>query len=124
MLFSGDKSEESWNEYVRRWGHGDERRFSVSGVGDRAYGFYPKPRDKYEGVYVVVVARVGLHTIGVAVEAEEGQAAESVQPQAIALARVVAAELRTASLAAPIIQVWSLNPAVTQLEPWSEPSSR
>ena len=64
-------------------------------MGDWAYGFYPKPWDNYEGLYAVVVARVGEHTIGVSVEAEEGQAAESVQPQATALARMVVAKLRT-----------------------------
>jgi hypothetical protein len=94
ILFSGDRSEERWTAYVRRWGHGDEPRLPVSGVGDRAYVFYPKPRDQYEGVHAVVVVRVGQHTIGVSVEAEEGQPAESVRPQAIALARMVAAKLR------------------------------
>jgi hypothetical protein len=45
-------------------------------------------------VHAVVVVRVGQHTIGVSVEAEEGKPAESMQPQAIALARMVAAKLR------------------------------
>lgn len=44
ILFSGDRSEERWTAYVKRWGHGEEPRLPVSGVGDRAYVFYPKPR--------------------------------------------------------------------------------
>ena len=94
VLFTGSNSGAAWNAYLKNFGHGTEARHPLPGIGDAAYFFYPKPRDQYEGVHAVVVVNVGQHTLAVSVEAEEGKAAESVQPQALALAKLVTTKLR------------------------------
>ena len=94
VLFSGANSDDLWNAYLKNFGHQNDTRHPVSGIGDGAYFFYPKPRDQYEGVNAVVVVHVGQHTLAVSVEAEQGNSADSVQPQALALAKMVWAKLR------------------------------
>ena len=94
VLFSGANSTDLWNAYLKNFGHQNDARHPVSGIGDDAYFFYPKPRDEYEGVNAVVVVNVGQHTLAVSVEAEEGNSAETVQPQALALAKMVWTKLR------------------------------
>ena len=63
-----------------------------SGVGNRASVFYA--RNKYEDTNAFIVVTASPHTLGISVAAEDGKPAESVQPQAVALAKIVVAKLR------------------------------
>lgn len=94
ILFSGEKSEEHWEAFLRNFGLGNETRHPVPGLGDRAYAFYPKPQNASQDPNALVVVTVGQHTVAVSVAAEQGKPAESAQPQAVELATMVAAKLR------------------------------
>jgi hypothetical protein len=94
VLFSGDNAEENWEAFLKNYRHDKDKRYPLEGIGERAYGFYPKPRDKYEDTNAFVVVKLGQHMIAVSVAAEEGKPAESVQPHAVALAKIVVSKLR------------------------------
>lgn len=94
VLFAGAKAEEHWNALVKHYGHEHDKRYPVSGLGDRAYFFFPKPRSQYEDTSAFLVVHVGRYTVGLSIAADAGQSAESVQPQVLALAQIVVAKLR------------------------------
>jgi hypothetical protein len=94
VLFSGPRSQELWNGYLKTFGKDKEARHPTPAAGDGAYIIYPKPRDKYEDTIGLLVVSAGSHTLGISLAAETGQPAESVQPGLVALANAVVAKLR------------------------------
>jgi hypothetical protein len=93
-LYSGSQSEANWNHALEVWNQDGQPRTPISGIGDRAYLMYNKPRSKYEGRYAVVAATVGRHTVTVALEANGEEPVEQVRPRVEALARLVVSKLR------------------------------
>lgn len=79
---------------MKVFGHEKAERRPIAGVGEKAYSFYPKPRDKYEDTNAFVVVRQGQYVIAMSVAAPAGKTAESVQPQALELARLVLGRLK------------------------------
>jgi len=55
---------------------------------------FPKPRDKYEDAIGLLVVKVGQHTLGISIAAEDSKPVESVQPHLVTLAKTVTAKLR------------------------------
>jgi len=49
----------------RGFGHSDEPRHAVSGVGDGAYVMYPKPQNEYQDTIGLLVVPVAGHTLGI-----------------------------------------------------------
>lgn len=94
VLFSGENSEERYNALLKNFGKDTEQKHPVSGVGDRAYMMFPKPRNQYEDTIALLVITSGQHTMGISVAAEKGQSGESVQPTVMALAKTVVEKLR------------------------------
>jgi len=73
-LWMGPGSEENVEQFIKSWQQEEQPRHSVSGVGDKAYVIYPKPRNKYSDQGPYLVAAVGPHTVTAALFAREGQA--------------------------------------------------
>jgi hypothetical protein len=94
VVFSGPKSRELWDNYVKIWGHENDERHPVPEAGDGAYITYPKPRDKYEDTIGLIVVNTGPHTLGISLAAKEGQSAESVRPKLVSLTKTVVAKVR------------------------------
>jgi hypothetical protein len=93
-LFSGPKSAENYEQLLKNFKKDQTPRQPVSGIGESAYLMYPKPRDRHEGNYAVLVVRQGVHTMAVALEAQGNEAPQSLQPQLMAMARAALAKLR------------------------------
>jgi hypothetical protein len=94
VVFSGPRSRQLWDNYLRNFKKDKEARQPVPAAGAGAYVIYPTPRDQYEDTIGLLVVTSGAHTVGVSVAAETGQPAASVQPALVALARAVVAKLR------------------------------
>jgi len=86
-LFSGPKSDESYDKLVKNFKKDNSARQAVAGIGDSAYLWFPKPRDQYEGNYAVLVVHQGAHTLALAVEAEGKETPPSLQPKLVAMAK-------------------------------------
>jgi hypothetical protein len=93
-LFSGPKSEASWDAYLKNWKKDKTPRQPVAGVGESAYLMYPAPRDKHEGRYAVLVVRQGVHTMAVALETQANETPQSLQPKLMTMAKTALAKLR------------------------------
>jgi hypothetical protein len=73
-LWMGPDSDRSLEQFIKSWQQDKQPRQPVSGVGDKAYVFYPKPRNKYSDQGPFLVATVGPHTLTAALFARESQA--------------------------------------------------
>jgi hypothetical protein len=94
VLFSGPKSQELWNDYLKNFGRDKDAKHPVPAAGSGAYVIYPTPRDEYEDTIGLLVVNAGPHTLGVSLAAAKGEPAESVQPTLVTLANAVVTKLR------------------------------
>jgi hypothetical protein len=94
VLFSGPKSRELWDNYVRIWGEEKAARQPVPEAGDGAYVIYPTPRNKYQDTIGLIVVSSGPHTLGISLAAKDGQPVESVRPKLVTLTKAVVGKLR------------------------------
>jgi 3-deoxy-D-manno-octulosonic-acid transferase len=65
----------------------------VSSLGDHAYVLHLAPRNEREYPTALVVVTSGTNTAAISVRAKEGQTAESAQPEAVELAKLVVSKL-------------------------------
>ena len=86
-LFSGPKSDENYDKLVKNFKKDNSARQAVAGIGDSAYLWFPKARDKYEGNYAVLVVHQGTHTLALAIEAQGNESPPSLQPKLLAMAK-------------------------------------
>ena len=93
-LFSGPKSNDSYDKLVKNFKKDNSQRQPVAGIGDSAYLWFPKARDQYEGNYAVLVVHRGAHTVAFAIEAQGTETPQSLQPKLLALAKAGLAKLR------------------------------
>jgi hypothetical protein len=93
-LFSGPKSDENYDKLVKNFKKDNTSRQAVAGLGDSAYLWFPKPRDQYEGHYAVLVVHQGAHMMALALEAQGSEAAPSLQPKLVVMARTALPRLK------------------------------
>ena len=74
-LYVGPNSTQAFEQFMKVWKQENETRHPVSGVGDKAYVFYPKPRNSESDQGPYLVATVGPHTVTAFLAAEKSQAA-------------------------------------------------
>ena len=86
-LFSGPKSDESYDKLVKNFKKDNGARQAVPGIGDSAYLWFPKARDQYEGNYAVLVVHQGAHTLALALDAQGNDLPSSLQPKLMAMAK-------------------------------------
>ena len=94
MVFSGSAAEADWEATVKRFGHDKAVRTPITGLGDTAYSFTTKGRDKNEDSNAFVVVKAAGKLIALSVAAPVGKTPESVLGQALTLAKSVAGRLR------------------------------
>jgi hypothetical protein len=75
-------------------GREQTERVPLTGVGQSAYALNLDPRAENEYATTLVVATSGQYTAAVSVRATPGEPAESAQPQAIELAKIVVSRLQ------------------------------
>lgn len=73
-LWIGPGSSPRFEQYLASWKQEKQPRQPVSGVGDKAYVIYPKPRSEYSDEGPFLVATVGPHTVTAGLFARKGQA--------------------------------------------------
>ena len=94
MIFRGNDAEAQWEMTVKGFGQEKAPRTPITGLGEKAYAFYPPAKNKYQDTGAFVVVKKGNAIIAVSVNAPEGQSPQSVQPQAVELAKLVFSRLQ------------------------------
>ena len=94
IILSGNNSETRWENMMREFGRENDERMPVTGLGDKAYAIHLEPRKENEYATALVVVLSESYTAAVSVRAKEGDGAESVLPQAIALAKIAISRVR------------------------------
>ena len=93
LLYPGPNSQAAWEGTLKAFGYENAERVPVEGVGESAYAFYVKPKDEYQDASAFVVFVVGDFTVAVSVNADNGQAGETVHDKAVTLAKMAAAKV-------------------------------
>jgi hypothetical protein len=93
MVYSGRNAAASFNDLAKSFHIDTAPRNPVSGVGEGAYVTYPKPRDEYEVRAGLLVTKYRQYMLGISLEIDKGKPNESVQPDLIALTKVVMQKL-------------------------------
>jgi hypothetical protein len=73
-LYVGPNSEAAFNQFLKAFDALGQPKEPVSGVGDKAYVFYPKPRNEYSDQGPYLVAAVGPHTVTAFLARKKGNA--------------------------------------------------
>lgn len=73
-LWTGPDSAQDVEQFMKSWQQDEQPRHPVSGVGDKAFVIYPKPRNDYSDRGPYLVATAGPHTVTAALFARKGQA--------------------------------------------------
>ena len=94
LLFTGNESLAAFDGLLASFGQEDLPRTPVDGLGDGAFALFYDPENPYQDHGAFVVFGAGPPTVAVTVYAEEGEAAEAALPQAMAVARAIAAKLQ------------------------------
>ena len=94
LLFTGEESMAAFDRLLASFGQEDLHRTPVDGLGDGAFALFYDPENPYQDHGAFVVFGAGPPTVAVTVYAEEGEAAEAALPQAMAVARAIAAKLQ------------------------------
>jgi hypothetical protein len=92
-LYSGPKSWEAWESTRKGFGHENDPQVPAPGFGERAYFFYPKPDNEYQGNVAFLVAKSGEHTVVLSLDAPAGKPAESMRPALESLMKTILARL-------------------------------
>jgi len=92
-VYSGPKSWEAWESTLKSFKQDKEAQTPAPGFGERAYFFYPKPDNKYQGHVAFLVAKSGNYTLALSLDAREGQPAESMRPALESLMKTIFARL-------------------------------
>ena len=94
IVFSGENSENRWENMIKGYGRAQEKRIPLRGLGEKAYAIHLEPRGENEYPTALIVVTSKLYTAAVSVRAKDGEAAETAQPQATELARVVISRIK------------------------------
>ena len=92
-LYSGPKSWEAWESTLKGFKKDKEPQTPAPGFGERAYFFYPKPDNKYQGNVAFLVAKSGDRTVALSLDAPAGKPAESMRPALESLMKKILARL-------------------------------
>ena len=73
-LYVGPNSEAAFEHFLKAFNAQGQPKQPVSGVGDKAYVIYPKPRNEYSDQGPYLVATVGPHTVTAFLARHKGNA--------------------------------------------------
>ena len=91
-LFSGPRSAEQYEDFLKAFKQDKTPRQTVSGLGDSAYAT-AWMGNQYQGNHAVLVVRKGAHTMGISLQAEGGETPQSVQPKLMTVAKAALTKL-------------------------------
>lgn len=92
-VYSGPTSWEAWESTLKGFKKDKEPQTAAPGFGARAYYFYPKPDNEYQGNVAFMVAKSGNHTLALSLDAPKGKPAESMRPALESLMKAILARL-------------------------------
>ena len=92
-VYSGPKSWEAWESTLKGFKKDKEPQTPAPGFGERAYFFYPKPDNEYQGNVAFLVAKSGSYTVALSLDAPKGKPAESMRPALESLMKKILARL-------------------------------
>jgi len=92
-VYSGPKSWEAWESTLKGFKKDKEPQTPAPGFGERAYFFYPKPENEYQGNVAFLVAKSGSHTVALSLDAPKGKPAESMRPALESLMKKILSRL-------------------------------
>ena len=92
-VYSGPKSWEAWESTLKGFKKDKEPQTPTPGFGERAYFFYPKPDNEYQGNVAFLVAKSGSYTVALSLDAPKGKPAESMRPALESLMKKILARL-------------------------------
>jgi hypothetical protein len=93
IVYVGPTAEANFNDLLKGFHKDTVTKHPVAGVGERAYVIYPKPRDSYETRVALLATKYRQYMLGISLEPDYGKPSESVQPDLIALTKVVMQKL-------------------------------
>ena len=95
VVLNGADSGKRFDKLLESLRRQDEPRKSISGVGERAYAMYPKPKTSVQREHPqgLIVAQRGPYIVSLAVDAEPGKPVESIEPAMVSLMKTVLARL-------------------------------
>ena len=94
LLFTGEDSKGAFDQMLASFGQQDLPRSPVEGLGEGAFALFFDPENPYQDHGAFVVFGAGPPTVAVTVYADEKEPAEAALPQAMAVAKAVAAKLQ------------------------------
>jgi hypothetical protein len=95
VVLSGADSVKRFDKLLESLRRKDEPRKSISGVGERAYAMYPKPRTSVQREHPqgLLVAQRGPYVVSLAVDVAPDKPVESIEPAMVSLMKTVLARL-------------------------------
>jgi hypothetical protein len=93
IVLTGDNSEQVLEKMIKDFDREGEERIPISDLGEHAYALHLEARTEHELPTVLVAVTSGTTTAAISVRAKEGQSAESAEPEAVALAKIVVSKL-------------------------------
>ena len=93
IVYWGPNAEANFNDLLKSFHKDTVTKHPVSGVGEGAYVIYPKPRDEYEVRVGLLATKYRQYMLGISLEPDKGKPSESVQPDLVALTKVVMQKL-------------------------------
>ena len=94
VLFTGEDSKAAFDHLLASFGQEKLPREPVDGLGPDAFALFFDPESEYQGHGAFVVFGAGPPTMAVTIYAADGEQAKSALPQALAVARAIAAKLK------------------------------
>lgn len=94
IIYSGSNAEQGLDRLIAAFDQDNVPKQPVSGVGDKAWVIYPKPRNQYQARAGFLGVKVGDQMVAISLEADDGKPTESVLPDLVALAKLVVSRLR------------------------------
>ena len=94
IIYSGPRAEQGLDGLLAAFNQDKAARQAVAGVGDKAWVFYPKPRNEYQARVGFLGVKAGDQMVAISLEADDGKPTESVLPELVALGKLVVSKLR------------------------------
>lgn len=92
-VYSGPKSWEAWESTLKSFKIDKEPRTPAPSFGEQAYFVYLKPANKHQNNVAVLVAKSGIHTLALSLDASDGKPAESMRPALESLMKTILGRL-------------------------------
>jgi hypothetical protein len=93
MLLTGDEAGTRWDGFLKGARRDKEQRFPVGDLGGDAYALRLDPRTDNEYPTALIVVTSASYLLAVSVRAENGEAAATVEPQALELTKRAIAQV-------------------------------